>query len=226
MRGIGIALAWPQTLCKQAGAWYDKPLRWFGINKNNYYKVGHSAIVLINPKNGNCHYFDFGRYHSPAQHGRVRSAFTDHELEIKTKAKINSDGGLENFKEIVLELLYNTSCHGTGSLHAAYCKLNYNTALHKAIQLQQASPIRYGPFLPQGTNCSRFVNKVLLAGKPSFLHKLLLTAPKTLTPTPIGNVTALDNYFVVSLVDTASTFSIRGNFKINWLKYKLAHEKS
>ena len=36
--GIAIVLAWPETLCKKAGAWYDYPLKWASINKNNYYK--------------------------------------------------------------------------------------------------------------------------------------------------------------------------------------------
>ncbi len=45
--GFAIALAWPQTYCKQPGAWYDPITLLLGINKNNYYKVGHAALVLI-----------------------------------------------------------------------------------------------------------------------------------------------------------------------------------
>ena len=48
------------------------------IKKGNYYKVGHSAIVLINPNQLKCHYFDFGRYHAPKNYGRVRDEITDH----------------------------------------------------------------------------------------------------------------------------------------------------
>ena len=197
--GIAIALAWPETLCKQAGAWYDKPLKWLEINKSNYYKVGHAAIVLINKKTGVCHYFDFGRYHSPYQHGRVRSADTDHDLEMKTRAKVSEDGRLKNYNEILLELFNNESCHGSGKLHASYCDVNFQQAFYKAIEMQSISPIPYGPFLPNGTNCSRFVNTIILSGKPSWYYRLVLASPKTISPTPIGNVKALSNYSTVGI---------------------------
>lgn len=197
-KGIAIALAWPQTFCKQAGAWYDEPMRWLGLNKNNYYKVGHAAVILVDPADGSCHYYDFGRYHTPAQHGRVRSAFTDHELEIKTKAIFDERGMPGNIYEILLEVFANSSCHGTGSMHASYCRVSFGAAYAKAIEMQRISPIPYGPFLPDGTNCSRFVNSVVRAGKPELISRLLLVAPKTLSPTPLSNVRALNNYVEIS----------------------------
>lgn len=220
--GIAVALAWPETLCKQAGAWYDKPLKWLGINKSNYYKVGHAAIVLINKETGDCHYFDFGRYHAPFQHGRVRSALTDHDLEMKTKAIISEGGQLKNYNEILLELFNNESCHGSGKLHASYCDVNFEKAHNKANEMQSISPIPYGPFLPQGTNCSRFVNTVIIAGKPSWFFRLVLASPKTLSPTPIGNVIALSNYSTVGIrVHTTQIF------KPNFQRIKtLTHETS
>lgn len=190
--GFAIAIAWPETLCKQPGSWYDKPMQWVGVNKGNYYKVGHAAVVLINAS-GKCHYFDFGRYHAPFQFGRVRDAETDHDLEIKTQAVIN-ENEMENFTDMLSELYFNSSCHGNGTLHASYCKINFERAYSKAKLMQKSSPIPYGPFKIDGTNCSRFVNTVILAGKPTFLHWLLLNYPKTLSPTPIGNVMALSNY--------------------------------
>ncbi len=54
------------------GGWYDQITRWLGINKNNYYRAGHAAIVLIEKDGEMCHCFDFGRYHAPFQHGRAR----------------------------------------------------------------------------------------------------------------------------------------------------------
>lgn len=202
--GIAIALAWPETLCKQAGAWYDKPLRWLGINQSNYYKVGHAAVVLIEKESGNCHYFDFGRYHAPYQHGRVRNAYTDHDLEIKTKAIVSSDGTIENYNEILFELYNNESCHGSGDLHASYCDVDFNRAFEKANQMQSISPIPYGPFLPNGTNCSRFVNTVVVSGSPKWYYKLVLNYPKTLSPTPIGNVKTLSNYAVIGVTCTST----------------------
>ncbi len=190
--GFAIAIAWPETLCKQPGSWYDKPMQWIGVNKDNYYKVGHAAVVLISAS-GECHYFDFGRYHAPFQHGRVRDAETDHDLEMKTRAVIK-ENEIINYTDILTELYFNSSCHGNGTLHASHCKINFEKAYKKAKLMQKKSPIPYGPFKIDGTNCSRFVNTVILAGKPGFLGWLLLKYPKTLSPTPIGNVMALNNY--------------------------------
>lgn len=220
--GIAIILAWPETLCKQAGAWYDKPLKMLGLNRSNYYKVGHAAIVLIDSKAGNCHYFDFGRYHAPYQYGRVRSAYTDHDLEMKTKGVISKDGRLENYNEILLELFNNESCHGSGRLHASYCHVNFKKAYCKANEMQSISPIPYGPFLPNGTNCSRFVNAIALAGKPKWYYRLLLSCPKTLSPTPIGNVKSLSNYTTFGF-NMPSAEIFKPKFKTS---NTLAHESS
>lgn len=202
--GIAIAVAWPDTLCKQAGAWYDLPLRWLGINKNYYYKVGHAAVVLVDIQTSICHYFDFGRYHSPFQYGRVRNKISDHDLEIKTPAIIENHR-LVNFKEILLELFNNEACHGSGDLHASYCLIDFEAAYYTAIKMQTLSPIRYGPFLPNGTNCSRFVNSVILSGKPNVINRLLLFSPKTLSPTPFGNVRSLQNYTIVNEISNYIT---------------------
>lgn len=196
--GYAIVIAWPETLCKQAGAWYDGLMELLGFSKNNYYKVGHAAIVLVETKTGACHYFDFGRYHAPFQHGRVRSAVTDHDLEIKTKAVITGNNQIDNYIEILSELFLNPSCHGSGALNASYCKINFEKAFMHAKCMQEQSPIPYGPFKVGGTNCSRFVNTVTLAGKPKLIYNLLLRYPKTLSPMPMGNVKALSNYFRMS----------------------------
>jgi len=191
--GFAIAIAWPETLCKQPGSWYDVPMRWIGINKDRYYKVGHAAVVLIHSQTRRCYYFDFGRYHSPFQHGRVRDAETDHELKIKTKAILNEKKGILNLQQILSEVYANPSCHGTGVLHAAYCKIEFSRALVRAKHMQQAGTIAYGPFKWNGTNCCRFVKEVLLAGRPELTQQLLLRFPKTVLTTPLGNVAALDN---------------------------------
>lgn len=192
--GFAIALAWPETLCKQAGAWYDLPMRWMGFNRGHYYRVGHAAVVLVNAANGDCHYFDFGRYHAPFGHGRVRDAFTDHDLEIKSKAVISNSGAIKNFNALLQELSANPSCHGNGALHASYTRIEFEPAMTLAKQLQEQSPVPYGPFLRNGTNCSRFVNSVLLAGRPFLFYRLLLRFLKTISPTPAGNVKSLQNY--------------------------------
>lgn len=194
--GFAIALAWPETMCRQAGAWYDPLMRLTGISKNYYYKVGHAAVILIESHSGKCHYFDFGRYHAPHGHGRVRDAETDYDLIIQTKAQFNSKHQITNFVEILAELQKNPSCHGTGQLHAAYCKITFEGAYKKAKQMQENSPHRYGPFIWKGTNCSRFVRTTILAGKPALKHLIKIQLPLTVSPSPKGNVKGLDDYSI------------------------------
>ncbi len=206
--GFAIAIAWPQTYCKQPGAWYDQITLLLGINKNNYYKVGHAALVLVDSKNTKAHYFDFGRYHSPYKHGRVRSAETDHDLEVKTVPALSRDGAkIENILEILTELQHNTACHGEGALNASYCTVNFEQAFAKAKQMQDDSPIPYGPFVPNGSNCSRFVNTAIRAGRPNFRHWFGLNFKVPLTPTPISNVNALDNHLVLPKLLKGDSFS-------------------
>jgi len=195
-RGFAIALAWPETLCKQAGAWYDTPMQLLGLCQNNYYKVGHSAVVLVDPESGSCHYFDFGRYHAPYGYGRVRDHETDHELKICTKASIENNCRIENMEAIMTELLKNTSCHGTGKLLASYCQIDFNKALAKAKRWQEKSPWKYGPFIWNGTNCSRFVRTIILAGQPEWKYRIGLGLPATVSPTPLWNVRSLDYTFM------------------------------
>ncbi len=192
--GIAIALAWPQTYCKQPGAWYDTLTLLLGINQNNYYKVGHAALVLIDKEKPKSHYFDFGRYHAPYKHGRVRSAETDHELEIKTIPQLSEDGHrLENFQDLLYEIQANKACHGEGELFASYCSVDFEKAYAKAQYMLEASPIPYGPFRYNGSNCSRFVNSAILAGIPDIRYQFNLKYRVPLTPTPISNVNALEN---------------------------------
>jgi len=196
---FAIAIAWPETYCKQPGYWYDNFTNLLGISKNHYYKVGHAALVLINSETKKCQYFDFGRYHAPFQHGRVRSELTDHGLKVKTIAQISEDGKtIENFKEILTELQLNHECHGEGVLCASYCLIDFEKSYQKAKFLQLKSPIPYGPFRYKGCNCSRFVNSCILAGKPSLNQRISLKYFVVGTPTPLNNVNALKNKIKIS----------------------------
>jgi hypothetical protein len=195
---FAIAIAWPETYCKQPGYWYDSITELLGFNKNHYYKAGHAALVLINSETKKCHYFDFGRYITPFQHGRVRSEITDHGLKVKTLAQVSKDGqSIENFNEIVTELQLNHECHGEGALHASYATIKFEKAYQKVMQLQRRGPIQYGPFLYNGTNCSRFVNTSILSGKPQWNYAFMLKYFVLLTPTPLNNVNALPNKVVI-----------------------------
>lgn len=196
--GLVISIAWPQTWCKQSGTWYDSIMKLFGFNKDNFYKVGHAAVILIESETGKCYYFDFGRYHAPFGYGRVRDSETDHDLLINSKAALHGfDFKLTNFEEILIELANNEACHGIGELHASYTRINFEKAYQYAKQMQNNSPWKYGPFILSGTNCSRFVRTVVLAGNPPITEKLKIYVPLTLSPTPIGNVKSLKNKVVI-----------------------------
>lgn len=197
IRGFALALAWPQTYCKGPGAWYDAPADWFGFSRNGFYQVGHAAVVLIQAK-GTCRYYDFGRYHAPFGHGRVRSGNTDPELTIHTRARFNYDGQLINATEILNEIAKNQASHGNGGLHAGLFRISVPSAEAFAYRLQQREFVPYGPFIRNGTNCSRFVRDLLLAGNPSLKTAIQLRLPRTLSPTPIFNVRNASQRFLVN----------------------------
>lgn len=221
--GFAIALAWPATLCKQPNSWYDMPLRWLGINKNWFYKAGHAALVLIDDKGMKCHYYDFGRYHSPFNFGRVRSAVTDHDLAVRTIPRISNDGNsIENFREILEELQQNKACHGDGTLYASYCRIDFQLSWAKALELQNASPLPYGPFVKNGSNCSRFVNTAILAGKPFWDQAFRLKYFVPLTPTTLNNVNSLKHKTVIQAIVKAGPIDFSKKLTEDKLKTTLS----
>jgi hypothetical protein len=195
--GFAVALAWPETLCKQPGTWYDGPMNLLGVSKNHYYKVGHAAVILIELKTGNCHYFDFGRYHAPFGHGRVRDAETDHDLVMQSKALISNLNEVQNLQDLLMELYNNSACHGQGPLYSSYTQINFEKACYQAKQMQIKGSWKYGPFVWNGTNCSRFVRTIVLSGNPPFPDKLKLLFPITITPTPACIVKSLRNHITI-----------------------------
>jgi len=192
--GWALALAWPDTYCRQAGAWYDCLTDWLGISQDGYYQVGHAALVLIEAHRPEALYFDFGRYHAPFGQGRVRDKTTDHELALHTCIDFRKDGFMNNLEALLDELQQKDACHGTGCLRAAVTPVNFAAAFRKAKMLQELGCIPYGPFVYRGTNCSRFVNRVVRAGQPSAKVALWLALPPMLTPSPIWNIRAIGPY--------------------------------
>ncbi|MCK5368726.1 MAG: hypothetical protein KAQ62_09240, partial [Cyclobacteriaceae bacterium] len=70
-------------------------------------------------------------------------------------------------------------------------RINFNEALSFAKKLQEMEFISYGPFVPNGTNCSRFVSSVIQAGKPAQMQRTKLQFPLTISPTPLWNLRAI-----------------------------------
>lgn len=187
--GILVALAWPETYCKGTGAWYDSWAEKLGFSKNSYYRVGHAALVLVHSDNGAAEYFDFGRYHCPPGMGRVRSAYTDHELQLGFRGQIKEDGKLANLPELLGELGDMPQCHGEGPLIAAQTLINYQKSRNYIAQLQAKELIPYGPFVKGGTNCARFVLNTLDAGFEFFNWRIKLA--KYPSPLPLFLVKSL-----------------------------------
>jgi len=188
-----IILAWPEGMVAAAGSWYDKM-----FSTNGEYRVGHSALILVNATTNQLSYFDFGRYHSPFGFGRVRDLETDPDISLKSKAII-IDNSIENIEEILLEISNLKATHGHGKLYASILKnINFNRAYKKSKEFQDRGLISYGPLTPIGTNCSRFVTSIMLASRPNWFTVLRLRFPFCLSPSPKRNISiANSNYHVV-----------------------------
>ena len=166
-----IALAWPDTKVVKEGKWYDYPMEFLGFIKEDCYKVGHAALLLVNHNNGDIFYFDFGRYHTPYQHGRVRGKMTDPDTSINIKAIIEGDH-IVNIENILKDRYNNKACHGEGKLTAVVVEnIDYQKALEKINELQEREAIPYGPFKINGSTCSRFVVQIVYASTNNWLTK-------------------------------------------------------
>ncbi len=188
-RAILIMLAWPDTPAIQVGSWYEPITKLLGFNKNGYYKAGHSAIVLVNPENKELNYFDFGRYHTPAGHGRVRSKLTDPDLSVVEKANFNQEGKIINLDKLLLSLSKYDSFHGKGNMYASIAyDIDFKKSLEFVHKQIENEAIVYGPFAYKGSNCSRFTSRVYRAASNKYYKKLQTVLPLSLTQTPLGNV--------------------------------------
>ena len=187
-----ITLAWPEGMVAGSGAWYDKIL-----STNGMYRVGHSAIVLINSATKKSYYFDFGRYHTPKGFGRVRDVETDPEIAL-IDPEIESEK-LINLEAILLEISAMKASHGEGRMYASLIKnINFSSAYSAAKKIQEEGMLYYGPFVLNGTNCSRFVADVIKASGPSFIKKLRLKYQFCISPSPKRNVCITNNnYYIV-----------------------------
>jgi len=187
-----VVLAWPEGYVKAANAWYDK-----FFSSQGKYRVGHSALILINSKSFTAKYFDFGRYHTPKGYGRVRDEETDHELALP-KAEIIKNK-IKNIRELLLFVSKIKSTRGEGKLYASVISnVDYKSSYLTAKRIQKKEALVYGPFVINGTNCSRFVAKVIRASKLPIIKKIRFRFPFCISPSPARNVSiANNNYFIV-----------------------------
>ncbi len=196
-----ITLAWPEGMVIAPDSWYD-----IIASTNGKYRVGHSAIVLINSTTKKSHYFDFGRYHAKEGYGRVRDIETDPDTCV-IDAKI-TNGEIENVKDILLHLSEMKSTHGEGKLYASIISsIDFNRAFDSAKKKQNKGMLPYGPFVRTGTNCSRFVATVIKASGPPLIKKLRLKYPFCISPSPKRNVCIINNHYYI--VDGANCTKIK-----------------
>jgi hypothetical protein len=188
-----IVLAWPEGLVAGAGSWYD---RLFATNGK--YRVGHSALVLVNSRSNQLEYFDFGRYHTPTDFGRVRDKETDPDVILKTLAIIK-DNTIENIQAILLELAGLKATHGEGKMFASILRnVSFEKGYKYAKVIQDKGAISYGPLTRRGTNCSRFVSGVMREANSDRYTNLRLKYPFCLSPSPKRNISiANHNYYVI-----------------------------
>lgn len=141
---------------------------------------------------------DFGRYHTPFGFGRVRDAETDPDVGIPFLAEIEN-GKIQNIEEILKEAAYKKANHGEGALYASVLnKVDFNSAYKYAKKQQEKEAIKYGPFIVNGTNCSRFVASTIKKSNLGFIKKLRLQFQFCLTPSPKRNVSICNrNFYVV-----------------------------
>ena len=191
--GIILSLAYPDTIVRISDEKLVPYLRYLSVGTKNYVRAGHAALVLIEKKTGQSEYFDFGRYTTPQGFGRVRGKETDNELDFPIQATMEQ-GAIKNLNEIFTFLATHPKLtHGEGRLVVSVCKkVNHKKAKDFILKLQRQDFIRYGAFIKNGSNCSRFVTDTLIASVTNNLIKQKLKKSNRFTPSTVGN-TVLSN---------------------------------
>lgn len=208
-----IPLAWPETKVISEGKWYDYPMTWLGFIKNGYWSAGHAAFLTIDHLDGTVYYYDFGRYQTPKQHGRVRNVETDPELLIHTQARFNGKV-IENLSEILYEVKNNASTHGDGRIEASvYFGIDLTALKQFVTQWQDRDYIAYGPLKFGGTNCSRFVSASFRQSVPKAFQRIKLYLPYTFSSTPMSNVRLIGKRIVPNETVEDSKYVLSNNLQ-------------
>lgn len=188
--GVLIILSYPDTVVRPAYREFSSKI-WpkIGIGSKHAVQAGHAALLLIKKNKTEIKYFDFGRYITTNNYGRVRSVETDPELFIPIKAEFD-DNQLKNLEDILLWIEnHPEKTHGSGRLIAGLNEqINYDKALSFILYLIDEKEIPYGAFIKKGTNCARFVKDTIIASTTNKKIKSQLKTSNLFTPSPIGNV--------------------------------------
>lgn len=185
---FAIILTWPDATIRGDEKWmmFFKKI---GIVKNLNFKVGHTGIVIVDHRNGNMLFYDFGRYIAPRGYGRARSQFSDPLLEIKLKAKFET-GKIGNLQEIVghFESL-KAAMYGEGKLFLSIVEgINFSKARDYGDQCVMQGTYPYGAVARNNNNCSRFITRMLIKASSRFHFWHMVNLPETIKCSPVSNL--------------------------------------
>lgn len=185
---LAIILTWPDTTIRGDEEWLTF-LKKIGVVKNLNFKIGHTGIVLVNPKDGSLLFYDFGRYVTPRGFGRARSKQSDPLLKIDSKAEIVNNK-ITNIEAIIsaLEQL-KSAMYGEGKLYFSIVEgINFKLAKIYGDNSVLQGARSYGAIAKNSNNCSRFITRMLMKSskKFHFLHPINL--PETIKSSPMSNL--------------------------------------
>jgi hypothetical protein len=202
---FAIPLAWPDTTARADERWF-MVLRKLGILKNLNFKVGHAAIILVERRTGQALYYDFGRYVTPRGNGRPRSHQTDPKLTLRTICQFSDDPTTEhpitNIDALIAELEQNKAAtHGDGILYFSVASdVSFLRARESADLMTLTGNVRYSAFAPGNNNCSRFVEKVLVASLlPGSDARWHVNYPETFVASPVSNVVNANRHHLIGI---------------------------
>jgi len=153
--------------------WYTVA-HWIDVDRDGFWMVGHTGVILVNGSDGSLQYFDMGRYDHrhdmmgprPEFYGVVRSVRNVPELKLDIAARIEN-GWIININEILIHLGLSPLLKSYGRMDAAVVyQLDLKRMLKKARHYENQGYIYYGA--PAHLYCTSFVRKVIRAGGQGF----------------------------------------------------------
>ncbi len=196
-----VVVAFPEEIVATTPDLYSEIMPLFGFGRDKRVRAGHIGLVIAKEGESEFKFFDVGRYIAPVGHSRVRGANTDPEQTIVMDAEW--DGKLlKNAPDLLLWLEKHpeVTC-GEGALYASVSEsVDYERTMRFINHLQDMEIFSYGPFVREGSNCTRFVADALHHGVSDEKIVKRIRAQYGLTPSCLSNVEAAnsyDKYYVV-----------------------------
>ncbi|QNL51291.1 hypothetical protein H8S90_06870 [Olivibacter sp. SDN3] len=199
---LAIIIAWPDATMRGDENWmmFFKKI---GLVKNLNFRVGHTAIILVDPETKRLLYYDFGRYISPRGYGRARSVLSDPRLRLHTKAKIDRNNQICNLYEIMEEMdSIKEITQGVGRIYFSVAEgLSFIKAKKYADDLVKEGSMLYGAVARGNNNCSRFVTRLLASSSKKYGLFHGIRYPETIKSSPMSNVVNVRRDRLVYLYD-------------------------